>query len=209
MSSRSRRSLLRRTALVLAGTLSTAAVMAATSAPAAPARSIEGHAYDATVELAGQKLVLNGVGVRAVAWFKGYTAGLYLAERADTAERAVAMPGAKRLQLRLLQDVPAAEFVKAIERGIARNVPAEQQPALASRRDAFAARVQALGTVRKGDVVDLDFLPGRGLVFSVDGRPRGEPIPGDDFYAAVLLIFLGPKPSDTRLRAGLLGVATN
>lgn len=198
---------IRRAALQAAISLPLAALAGSrpAAATAAGSRSIEGHVYDASLVLAGQTLVLNGVGVRAVAWFKGYTAGLYLAARADSAERAVAMPGAKRLQLRLLQDVPAAEFVKAIDKGIPRNTPPAQHAALAERREAFSRQVGAVGSVKKGDVVDLDFVPGRGLLFSINGRPRGDAIPGEDFYGAVLLIFLGPKPSDTRLRAGLLG----
>ncbi|MFY9512590.1 MAG: chalcone isomerase family protein, partial [Rubrivivax sp.] len=108
---------------------------------------------------------------------------------------------------RLLVEVPAAEFVKAIDKGVARNTPAAQQPALAARRQQFDAAVLALGQVKKGDVVDLDYLPGRGLLFAHNGRARGDLIPGEDFYAALLRIFLGEHPVDDRLKAGLLGVA--
>jgi hypothetical protein len=40
---------------------------------------------------------------------------------------------------------------------------------------------------------------------SVNGKAQGEPIPGDDLYAALLRIFLGDKPSDPELKSGLLG----
>jgi hypothetical protein len=166
---------------------------------------IEGLTFPATLRLADTELVLNGVGLRAVAWFKGYAAGLYLPARAATPALVLAGTGPKRLQLRLLQDVPAAEFVKAIDKGFVRNTPAAQQPALAERRQQFDAQVQALVEVKKGDVVDLDFLPARGLVFSHNGQPRGEAIAGDDFYAALLRIFIGEHPVDDRLKAGLLG----
>lgn len=175
-------------------------------APAVRAQlTIEGQVFPGSVALGGQTLALNGVGMRAVAWLKGYVAGLYLPQRTADAERAVAMPGPKRLQMRMLQDVPAAEFVKAVDKGFARNVPAATQPAVAARREAFNGQVTALGQVKKGDVVDLDFVPGTGMRFSVNGRLRGEPIPGEDFYAGMLLIFLGPKPVDPRLKSGLLG----
>ena len=55
-------------------------------------------------------------------------------------------------------------------------------------------------------MVDLDYVPERGLQLSLNGKPRGEPIAGEDFYAALLLVFLGDRPTDTALRAGLLGV---
>jgi hypothetical protein len=169
---------------------------------------IEGVTFADTARVAGTELQLNGVGVRAVAWFKGYAAGLYLTEKAATPERVVAAAGPKRLQLRMMQDVPAAEFIKAIDKGIGRNTPADEQPALAERQRAFDRQVQAIGKVRKGDVVDLDFTPGRGLEMSLNGKPRGEPIGGGDFYAAVLRIFIGDRPVDEALKAGLLGKPT-
>ncbi len=185
--------------------LTAAFACTALNCPAAAPVQFEGQAFDTTLRLAGAELVLNGVGLRAVAWFKGYVAALYLPGRATTPAQVLAGTGPKRLQLRMLQDVPAAEFVKAIDKGFARNTPAAQHPVLADRRQQFDAQVQALGQVKKGDVVDLDFLPGRGLVFTHNGQPRGEAIAGDDFYAALLLIFLGERPVDDRLKAGLLG----
>lgn len=175
-------------------------------APLARAQmKIAGETFDASARVGDADLLLNGVGVRAVAWFKGYAAGLYLGAKAATPAQVLATPGAKRLQLRMLIDVPAKEFVKAVDVGIARNTPEAEHAALAERRAAFDAQIQAFGTVDKGAVVDLDYLPGRGLQMSLNGHPAGPAIPGADFYAAVLLIFLGDKPVDKRLKAGLLG----
>ncbi len=165
----------------------------------------EGQTFDERARVAGSELVLNGVGVRAVAWFKGFLAALYLESRADNTAQAVGMSGAKRLQLRLLHDVPAAEFAKAFRKGIGRNTPADEMPRLADRVDRFDALVRSLGTLRKGDVVNLDLEPARGTVFVLNGTLRGEAVPGDDFYAALLRSFLGERPYDPRLKAGLLG----
>jgi len=166
---------------------------------------LEGQRFDTQLRLAGSELQLNGVGLRARAWVKGYAAGLYLPRRADSAVQALAMKGPKRLQMRMLLDVPAEEFVKAIEKGIARNTESTELPQLHDRVRRFAHQVAALGKVRKGDVVDLDYLPTAGLVLAVNGRARGEAIPGEDLYAAVLRIFVGDKPVDAALKAGLLG----
>lgn len=170
-------------------------------------KSIEGQTFEAVARVGGADLVLNGVGVRAVAWLKGYAAGLYLTAKATTPAQALAAAGAKRLQLRLLLDVPAAEFVKAIDKGFARNTPVAEQPALNERREAFNRQVLAVEKVKKGDVVNLDFVPGRGLQFTLNGQPRGDMIPGEDLYAAVLRIFIGERPVDARLKSGLLGGA--
>jgi hypothetical protein len=171
------------------------------------ARTIEGQEFRERIELAGVSLHLNGVGLRQVAWFKGYAAGLYLPARAGTPAQVLATVGPKRLQIRMLVDVDTEEFVKAFNRGIARNTPAAELPALAERMREFDRIVRAIGKVKKNDVIDLDSLPGRGLVLALNGRPRGEPIAGDDLYAALLRIFVGVKPVDAGLKEGLLGVS--
>jgi hypothetical protein len=174
-------------------------------APLAAQVTLEGQTFDARARVGGQDLPLNGVGLRAVAWLKGYAAGLYLPQKSGSADAVLAMPGPKRLQLRMLQQVSTQEFVKAFDRGVKRNTPEADLPALTARMQQFDAIVSALGTVRKGDVVDLDFVPGRGLLFVHNGKRHGEVVKGDDFYAALLRIFIGAKPTDPELKTGLLG----
>ena len=168
------------------------------------ARLVEGQTFAGRVNLSNAELQLNGTGVRAVAWFKGYAVGLYLPERASTAAQVLAQPGPKRLQLRMLQEVPAAEFVKALNKGMERNSPADAWPALAPRVQRLAEQITASGSVRKGDVVDLDLDPTRGLLFARNGKLVAEPIPGADLYAALLRAFIGEHPYDERMKAGLL-----
>ncbi len=189
---------------------STAAATAAApsgpaTAPRAPRVQVEGQWFDGQVDLAGTPLRLNGTGVRAVAWFKGYAAGLYLPAPASTAAQAVDMPGPKRLQMRMLKDVPAEEFVKALNKGVARNITPEQLAAMKDRLEIFARQVSALREVKTGDVVNLDHEPGRGLSLRVNGTLRGDTVPGDDLFAAVLRSFVGQRPYDEKLKAGLLG----
>lgn len=181
------------------------------SAPALPwaqddAVVVEGQAFARRVLVAGAELLLNGTGVRAVAWFKGYAAALYLRSRAGTAAQAVAQPGPKRLQMVMLQKVPAEEFVKAFRKGVKRNTPEAELQQLGERMQQFEALVTAIGTVHKGDVVTLDLEPGRGTAFRLNGTLRGEAIAGEDFYAALLRSFVGDRPYDRELRAGLLGL---
>jgi hypothetical protein len=183
-----------------------AALLSVSAAQAAgPENPIAGVRFEPQVQLAGQALQLNGTGLRAVAWFKGYAAGLYLAQPANSTDAVVSQPGAKRLQMRMLVDVPVGEFIKAFDKGITRNTPPSQHAALADRMAQFDALLQPIGTVRKGDLVNLDLVPGQGLQFWLNGRQLGAAIPGDDFYAALLRIFLGDKPVDKSLKAGLLG----
>ncbi len=193
---------------LLAGLLGLALWMGQPLAMAAPQNPISGVRFDAQAQLGGQALQLNGTGLRAVAWLKGYAAGLYLAQPAGSTEAVLAQAGAKRLQMRMLVEVPTGEFIKAFHKGVERNTPLAEQPALADRMARFDALIQPLGKVRKGDLVNLDLVPGLGMQLSLNGKPLGAAIPGDDFYVALLRIFLGDKPVDDRLKAGLLGRRT-
>ena len=85
---------------------------------------LEGHTFAGRIKLAGVELVLNGTGVRAVAWFKGYAAGLYLAQKTTDPQGVQTLPGPKRLRMAMLQDVPATEFGKAFVKGVSRNTEA-------------------------------------------------------------------------------------
>lgn len=167
----------------------------------------EGFDFARRVQVAGEELLLNGVGVRAAAWFKGYAAGLYLKSLTRSEGLAVSQPGPKRLQLRMLHDVPAGEFVKALRTGIERNAAGAEQAALVPQVHQFAELVAAIGTVRRGDAVDVDLDPARGLLLALNGTSRGPALPGTGLYAALLRAFLGDRPYDKRLKAGLLAGA--
>jgi Chalcone isomerase-like len=171
----------------------------------AGAATIAEQNFSDRIRLGSSDLVLNGVGVRAVAWLKGYAAGLYLTQKANTAAQVLAAQGPKRMQMKMLVDVEAKEFVKAFDKGMARNHTPAEQEALRERGQQFNRSVNALGALKPGDVIDLDFVPPRGFVLSVNGVARGGAIPGEDFYAGLLKIFIGERPVDTQLKAGLLG----
>lgn len=185
--------------------LAAAAAASLGAAPAWAQITVEGYTYAPQITLGGAALRLNGVGLRAVAWFKGYGAGLYLRAKATTVEAVLADDGPKRLQLRMFVDVPTEEFVKAFYKGVERNTPPAQQPALAERMKRFDALVSGLREVRKKDVVNLDYLPGTGMVFMHNGNTLGAPIAGADFYTALLRIFIGDRPVDKEMKIGLLG----
>lgn len=194
----SRRRLLACAALVLP------AAAGAQIVPGKPVK-VEGFVFAADAQVGGSPLVLNGVGLRAVAWVKGYAAGLYLTKRAANTSAVIATPGAKRLDIRMLQDVAMEEFSKALRRGIGRNHPAAEVTKLQERVDRFDALLLAMVKVKKKDVVTIDFVPGAGTVLMLNGKQRGDAVAGEDFYAAFLRIFIGAKVSDEELKAGLLG----
>ena len=178
------------------------------SAHAATPITLENQTFPADATVAGTPLQLNGVGLRAAFVYKVYLAGLYLPARAATGPAVFAQAGPKRVQVRMLMDGPSDEFAKAFTGGIAKRTPAAEVAAMQDRIAAFDRTLRSVGQVHKGDVVDLDFAPAVGLTMTVNGKPCGAPVPGADLYAALLRIFVGDRPVDAKMKAGMLGSAS-
>ncbi|MBW8757294.1 MAG: chalcone isomerase family protein [Burkholderiales bacterium] len=179
----------------------------AATATDAGAVTMESQTFPAQASVAGAPLRLNGVGLRAAFIYKVYLAGLYLPAKAATGTDALAQPGPKRVQVRMLMDGPSDEFAKAFTGGIAKRTPAGQVAAMQDRIAAFDRTLRSVGKVHKGDVVDLDWLPTQGLALRINGKPVGAPVPGADLYGAMLAIFVGDRPVDAKMKAGMLGAA--
>lgn len=151
------------------------------------------------------ELVLNGAGIRTRAFFKVYVGALYLVEKKTTPAEVLAQRGAKRIALTMLRELSAQQLHEAFENGVQVNHSAGEVEAMKPR----IAELLALFTdAKKSDVILLDFLPDTGTVVSVNGAVKGKAIPGEDFYRALLRIWLGDKPVDGDLKKGLLGQAS-
>ena len=185
----------------------------AAAAVALPAQALryEGQDFADTLQLGGSTLQLNGVGAKVfVLKYSAYLAALYLPQKASTPEAVYAQAGPKRVELRIVipmvKDVSTQEFVKAIDKGVRRNSSEAELAAVAERVRQFNATIAEVGRVKKGDTLIIDYLPAQGgTVLTVNGKVRGQPIEGQDFYTAFLKVFLGAKNSDERLRAAMLG----
>ena len=157
------------------------------------------------VEVQGTKLQLNGAGIRYKAIFKVYVAGLYLGARAGTPEEVLAAPGAKRISITLLREIDSNELGKNFTRGIEDNTAKGDMskliPALIRMGQIFSDQKKLL----PGDTFTIDWIPGTGTVLTVKGKPQGEPFKELEFFNALLRIWLGPQPADTRLKDALLG----
>lgn len=167
---------------------------------------VEGVRFEGRLRVAGSDLLLNGVGVRAVAWLKGYAAALYVARPAHDMPTLVAQPGPKRLRLAMLHDAPSVEFTKALDKGVRRNTAEAELAALLPALEALKGQILAVNAVKQGDVVDLDYDPAAGLQFIYNGKLRGPALANGELYAALLRSFIGERPYAKDLRAGLLGL---
>ena len=164
----------------------------------------EGMRYEDTLKLSGSQLVLNGLGVRG-GFLKGYVAGLYLPHKEVDADQVFLLKGPKRIAVRMLLDVNASTLARTFSDGLRKNYKDDALAVLRERMDVFDGQVRAAGGVKKGDAIDLDFDPAKGSRLLINGKPQGDAITGDDFYVALLKMFIGERAVDKNLRAALLG----
>ena len=170
----------------------------------AQAAVLESQRFDDTVVVADRTLRLNGLGLRGVAWIKAFVAGLYVAAPSRDPGQLMAMQGPKRLRLKIMLEAPSKELSKAFAKGVRRNESPAVQTQLTERMTVFVGLLDGLGTLREGDALDVDFLPGQGSQLLHNGKAVGNPVAGEDFYRALLKIFIGERPVDARLKEGML-----
>jgi len=159
-----------------------------------------------TLGKGGPEVVLNGAGVRQrLMTVDVYVGALYLASKKKSAEDVLADPGPKRVAMHVLvEELTAKELIASMNDAIdANHIPAEI--ALFEKRLRELNRMMAsIGKLKRGGVILVDFLPGTGTRITVNGEERLT-IPGDDFYRALLRIWIGKRPVDGRLRNAMLG----
>lgn len=170
------------------------------------AAEVAGVTLDDAATLSGQPLVLNGLGLRSKMIIKVYVVGLYLPRKETRAAEVMGMPGAKRLQLVMMRDVGAELLADNLSKGLADNTSKAELAQLQPRVEVLKAAMTSLGEAHKGSRILLDYLPGVGTHVTVDGKAVGSDIPGDDFYRALLRIWLGEEVGSKPLKAGLLGL---
>lgn len=171
----------------------------------ARAAEVAGVQVVETANLGGAELKLNGAGIRTRAVFKVYVGALYLAEKKTAAADAIAARGPKRIALFMLRDLSADQLGGALNDGLVANLSEAELARFKPQIEDLKATMDAVGAAKEKSVVTIDFLPDTGLRVAIDGAPRGKTIAGEDFYRALMKIWLGEKPVDRSLKAAMLG----
>lgn len=153
----------------------------------------------------GTELLLNGAGLRSRFLIEVYVIGLYLPERRKTDAEVLAHAGGKRVRIVMLRDVTAKQMTDSLLSVMHKNNGKAELAAVQAGIEEFQSMLLALNQVPKGTTFDIDYSPGSGTRFAVDGIPKGRPIAGEPFYRAVLRIWIGDKPEQPGLKQALLG----
>ncbi|MEO8411058.1 MAG: chalcone isomerase family protein [Propionivibrio sp.] len=174
----------------------------------AQAMEVEGVKFDEQARVGNSDVVLNGAGLRKKVFFKVYAMGLYLPQKQGDADAVLAAKGSKRVAITLLRDLTAKQFVDALQEGIVDNHSDAEMAALKDRVAQFSDTMLAIGEAKTGAIVLIDWLPEAGTRLTFNGQVQGQDIPGEDFYNALLRIWLGKNPVQDDLKQALLGQAS-
>lgn len=181
------------------------AVTAALFCQLTMAVEVAGVKFDDQTRLGNGEVVVNGAGLRKKAFFKVYAMALYLPEKSSEAAAALAAKGAKRISITLLRDLTAKQFVEALQEGMANNHSEAEMAGLKDRLKQLSDTMLAIGEAKTGTSIVIDWLPDSGTRLAVNGQVKGKDIAGEDFYQALLQIWLGKQPVQDDLKQALLG----
>ena len=145
---------------------------------------------------------LNGVGFRKKFFVKVYIGALYTEKLARSRDEVVSMKGPRRIVMHIVHDeISQKKLVNAWNDGFENNMSEDGLNKLRSDIDKFNAMFPA---VKAGDVIYLDYIPGTGTRVTINSEKKGV-IPGRDFNNALVDIWLGEEPADSKLKQAMLG----
>ncbi len=197
-----------------------AAAMAAALVPwARPAHAgveLEGVELEDTITAYGQKLVLNGAAVRKRGYFKADVTALYLPEKRTTPDAIFKLNGIRRIQLNILREFTSSTISRIFIADFKQHSTDAEFKQLINEVSQIGAAYGGVKRVTKGDVVNLDWVPGKGWMCFINGKQllidtgaggsnSNHAINNELAYQIYMRMYIGPgAPED--LRNGLLGL---
>ena len=155
-----------------------------------------------SVTFGDQTVDLNGAGMRKKLFIKVYVGALYTAEPSTKPDQLIASNGNKSMRMHIVHKKISAKKIRdAWTQGLRTNLTADKFATVKARLERFNSLFPDL---QKGDIIEMNFQPGKGTEVVIDGSPRGS-VEGDDFFSALMLVWIGDKPADPDLKQGILG----
>jgi hypothetical protein len=151
----------------------------------------------------GQELLLNGAGIRRKFFMDIYVGALYLPARSTDSRAILADSGAASVLMHFVyKEVEKDKIVDGWTDGLRDNVSPAEFQALSGRLEQFNALFR---TVHRGDTLHIDYHPASGTAVRINEEWRGA-VRGNDFFRALLRIWLGEHPVSAALKDEMLGV---
>jgi hypothetical protein len=177
------------------------AVLALCALLALPAASKEREGVTAapTVEVAGKRLQLMGMGLRKKLWIKVYLASFYLERPTGDGAQAISSDQIKQVRMHMLRDLERDKIVEAVRDGFQKN----SEPDMPRLQERLGQFLKAIPDLKGGQEIVITYLQGTGTVMKAGGGEQIT-IPGKDFADALFSVWLGNHPVDDDLKGEML-----
>ncbi|MFK7927012.1 MAG: chalcone isomerase family protein [Myxococcota bacterium] len=161
--------------------------------------SLDEIAFPKRATIHGNRVELNGAGMRYKYGIAIYAAALYLTVPTEQSQGAVRQDLPKRLTMHMLYERLSKEtLTDQFRKSLA---PVRGSDRVQPQIDALANYID---TLNRGDKLVFDYIPGEGTAVSIKGEKRGV-IEGKEFMWVLFGAFVGDTPLNKPLKAGLLG----
>ena len=175
---------------------------------------VSGVSLEESVTVGGVPLHLNGAGYRKRGYFKIDVTAVYLPTKMTSLEAIESAPGVKRVQLTIQQDVTGSQASRYFLIDFEASATPAEFAQLINEVSLIGGIYSALPKIKKGDVVAIDVIPGKGAMASLNGTPliphgATSPYFNNDLLAKIFLRMYVAGKTPAELHDNLLGLSTS
>ncbi|MCP4680644.1 MAG: chalcone isomerase [Deltaproteobacteria bacterium] len=165
-------------------------------------REVGGVSIPESMNAGGQKMILNGAGVREKFFIDIYAVGLYLKNKKGNAKQILNADEPMAIRMHIVSGlVTPKKMANNVNESFKRSTGGNIAP-IKDRKDKMISVFR--NGIKKGDVYDLIYIPGTGVKVSKNGKVK-QTIPGLDFKKALFGIWIASPPLSKDLKKALLG----
>lgn len=155
-----------------------------------------------TVSFEGEKLTLNGVGVREKFWMDMYAGALYLDSKSADANAIVNADKPMAIKIHIVSNlITSDKMIDAVNEGFENATKGNTAP-ISAEIAKFKSYFEE--EISKEDVFDIVYIPAKGVLVYRNEDLQGT-IKGKEFKRALFGIWLSDKPADKKLKEAMLG----
>lgn len=166
---------------------------------------VEGVTVPRTIDFEGQKLELNGFGVRSKAWVDVYVQALYLTTLSQDPDFILESETPMGIRIEIISSlVSSKKLSKALYKGLEKSVGDEGMVKIEKEARLLETLVNSEVT-KKGDVFKLIYNPSDTAIWVIKNERLAGKIEGLEFKKAFFGIWLSKNPVDEDLKNDLLG----
>lgn len=161
---------------------------------------ISGVTFFSDMYLGGQKLIVNGGGLREKYFIDLYVAALYIKAKTKDAATIINNDEPMGITIKLVSNsVTREKFIESVNEGFK-----NASHGKATKDEITKFTSSFIYEFKKGDIINFKYTTDSGVLIEKNGV-KLTTIPGLDFKKALFSIWLGKIPADETLKNGMLG----